>query len=123
MSGTDDHLIRPLRDAARRQVHRLDPVSPTPLPDRPGDRRDRLDHRGHGCCSVAPPTPARFASRVEFLKNEVYEICGALALGESLLKRSGLISEAVHLAAVFDVVEGRLALPAPYEGAGSEFSS
>jgi hypothetical protein len=57
------------------------------------------------------PTPARFAARVDFLKDEVFDICGALALGESLLKRFGMGAEAAHLAAVFDVVEGRLVAP------------
>jgi hypothetical protein len=47
------------------------------------------------------------------LKEEVFEICGALALGESLLKHLGRPSEAAHLAAVFEVVEGRLVEPRP----------
>jgi hypothetical protein len=59
----------------------------------------------------APPTPARFAARVDFLKDEVFEICGALALAESLLARLGLAKEAAYLAGVFDVVEGRLVGP------------
>jgi hypothetical protein len=58
------------------------------------------------------PAPARFAARVDFLKDEVFDICGALALGESLLKRLGMPAEAAHLAAVFEVVEGRLVAPA-----------
>jgi hypothetical protein len=57
------------------------------------------------------PPPARFAARVDFLKNEVFEICGALALAESLLARLGLPGEAAYLATVFDVVEGRLIEP------------
>jgi hypothetical protein len=60
-----------------------------------------------------PPTPARFAAQVGFLKNEVFEICGALALAESLLARLGLPGEAAYLATVFDVVEGRLVEPCP----------
>ena len=60
-----------------------------------------------------PPPPARFAPRVDFLKNEVFEICGALALAESLLERLGLPGEAAYLATVFDVVEGRLVEPGP----------
>ena len=58
---------------------------------------------------AAPPTAARFASRVEFVKDEVFDICGALALGESLLRTLGRRDEAAHLGSVFDVVEGRLA--------------
>ena len=45
------------------------------------------------------------------MKNEVFEICGALALAESLLARLGLPDEAAYLATVFDIVEGRLAAP------------
>jgi hypothetical protein len=59
------------------------------------------------------PPPARFAARVAFLKNEVFEICGALALAESLLARLGLPGEAAYLATVFEVVEGRLVEPLP----------
>jgi hypothetical protein len=62
---------------------------------------------------------------VLFLKDEVFEICAALAMGESLLKRLGRRPEAAHLALVFDVVEGRLAAPAPpvYDGVDSESGS
>jgi hypothetical protein len=42
------------------------------------------------------------------LKEEVFAICAALALGESLLLRLGRPGEATHLADVFEVVEGRL---------------
>ena len=45
------------------------------------------------------------------MKDEVFDICGALALGESLLKYFGMQNEAAHLAAVFDIVEGRLVVP------------
>jgi hypothetical protein len=58
-----------------------------------------------------PPPPARFAARVDFLKEEVFEICGALALAESVLSRLGLRGEAAYLASVFDIVEGRLVEP------------
>ncbi|MGP0031315.1 MAG: hypothetical protein ACLPVF_12510 [Acidimicrobiales bacterium] len=43
------------------------------------------------------------------MKEEVFEICAALALAEALLRPLGHEAEAAHLAAVFDVVEGRLA--------------
>jgi len=43
------------------------------------------------------------------VKEEVFEICAALALAETLLGRLGRRAEAAHLAALFDVVEGRLA--------------
>jgi hypothetical protein len=42
------------------------------------------------------------------LKEEVAEICGALALGASLLRRLGLGFEASRLEALFSVVESRL---------------
>jgi hypothetical protein len=42
------------------------------------------------------------------LKEEVFEICAALAMGESLLAHLGLDSEATSMAGLFDVVEGRL---------------
>jgi hypothetical protein len=58
-----------------------------------------------------PPEAARFAARVDFLKDEVFEICGALALAESLLVRLGRPGEAAFLATIFDVVEGRLVEP------------
>jgi hypothetical protein len=56
----------------------------------------------------APPTAACFASRVEFVKDEVFDICSALALGEAALIGLGLDEEAAQLGAIFDVVEGRL---------------
>ena len=60
---------------------------------------------------------SHFSARVDFLKDEVFAICGALALGESLLLRLGLHNEAAHLGAVFTVVEGRLGEPLPlYDG-------
>jgi hypothetical protein len=47
------------------------------------------------------------------VKDEVFDICGALALAQSLLTRLGQPDEAAHLAAIFEVVEGRLAEPLP----------
>jgi hypothetical protein len=47
------------------------------------------------------------------MKGEVFDICAALALAESLLKRLGMHDEAAHLGAVFDVVEGRLISTTP----------
>ena len=43
------------------------------------------------------------------MRDEVVEICGALALGGSLLRRLGLCAEAGRLEALFGAVEGRLA--------------
>ena len=52
------------------------------------------------------------------MKDEVFEICSALALGESVLAHLGRRDDAAHLAAVFDVVEGRLAEPLPISTTG-----
>jgi hypothetical protein len=61
------------------------------------------------------------------MKEDLFAICGALALGESLLRRLGHEDEARHLATVFDGVEGRLAraqsVGASPLGASSLFSS
>jgi hypothetical protein len=54
------------------------------------------------------PLPTRFTEEIRLLKEEVFEICGALALGESLLLRLGMTTEAARLGALFDKVEGRL---------------
>jgi hypothetical protein len=69
-----------------------------------------------GCCDAALQRglgqalytdPSRQPS-VDFLKEEVAEICGALALGASLLRRLGLGAEASRLEALFGAVENRL---------------
>jgi hypothetical protein len=62
---------------------------------------------------VAPPDhPATDDTRplrlIGFGRDEVADICGALALGASLLRRLGLGAESTRLEALFDVVEGRL---------------
>lgn len=61
---------------------------------------------------VPPPVPiepARLRPWVRYDKEEVFEICGALALAEVLLARLGREVEASRMAVVFDLVEGRLA--------------
>jgi hypothetical protein len=104
-----DHIVWPARGNDHGQA-----------PHRDFDRcvasRDQAGSHGDGAIDAADqvrddgahPAPARFASRVEFLKDEVFDICGALALGESILTCLGMPDEAAHLGAVFDVVEGRL---------------
>jgi hypothetical protein len=67
---------------------------------------------GNGAGGPGPDagvSPLHFAQEVAFLKEEVFGICAALALGASLLQRLGCPDEAAHLGAVFDLVEGRLA--------------
>jgi hypothetical protein len=53
--------------------------------------------------------PGAPGAAIDFLRDEVAEICGALALGGTLLRRLGLGPEAERLEALFDAVEGRLA--------------
>jgi hypothetical protein len=47
------------------------------------------------------------------VKEEVFDICGALALGESLLRRLGMTAEADRVSALFDRVEARLSEAQP----------
>jgi hypothetical protein len=83
----------------------------------PPDRADRPGRADLGCAGgearpqPPTPTPIRLAARVDLLKEEVFAVCGALALGEALLRRLGYPIQATHLATVFDLVEGRLAQP------------
>ena len=75
---------------------------------RRGDRgRDTGARRRSGV--EAPAVP--FTAPLDFLRDEVVEICGALALGGSLLRRLGLGLEARRLEALFAAVQGRLAEP------------
>jgi hypothetical protein len=104
-----DPVVGPARGDDHGQAGRPDHDRHVAPPDRSGDRRrvrgdadDELRRPGE------PPSPARFAARVDFLKDEVFEICGALALAELLLEGLGLSGEAAYLATVFDVVEGPL---------------
>jgi hypothetical protein len=106
------HFIQPARGHDHGQAdgsHRAHPLAESIRPsDIPGRGID------HGCRLVDTARSARathFAPRVNFLKGEVFDICGALALGESLFNRLGLTNEAAYLARVFDVVEGRLIEP------------
>jgi hypothetical protein len=65
-----------------------------------------------GCCGRGlerGPDQALCADpTVGFLKEEVAEICGALALGASLLRRLGLGAEASRLEVLFGAVENLL---------------
>lgn len=105
-----DHIVWPARGNDHRQAPHRDLDRRVASRDQAGIHNDgaddAVDHLGD---DGAPPAPACFASRVEFLKDEVFEICGALALGESILTCLGMPDEAAHLGAVFEVVEGRLA--------------
>jgi hypothetical protein len=88
---------------------------PVETRDAPGDRC----HRGIGCTGCRDrragraPGPGAIGPPIDFLRDEVVEICGALALGGSLLRRLGLCAEAARLEALFGAVEGRLAEAQP----------
>jgi hypothetical protein len=58
---------------------------------------------------AARSCPSASGSWVSFEKEEVFEICGALALAEVLLARLGRQAEASRMATVFDLVEAGLA--------------
>ena len=114
-----DHLVR----SDRRPAPGRDGPRAGPPPNRGGGGGPGTGHDDRGMPSRgAGAPPLRFAGRIDFLKEEVFEICAALALGESLLTRSGFESDAAHLAHVFDVVEGRLACAQP-SGVGPPFCS
>src|SRR5580704_5161105 len=121
MSWLADHLIRTGGGPAPRRR----PARPGAPPDRcgPGDGGGGHDDR-RGPDPGSGPSPVHFATTVDFVKEDVFEICAALALGESLLRRVGHDRGATRLAGVFDVVEGRLAArqsvgPPPFEESSS----
>ena len=58
-----------------------------------------------------PGQPVAFGPWVSYPKEEVFEICGALALAEAVLVRAGSSVEAARMAVVFRMVEDRLAMP------------
>jgi hypothetical protein len=53
--------------------------------------------------------PVALETPLDFLRVEVADICGALALGGSLLRRLGLGAEAARLESRFAAVAARLA--------------
>lgn len=55
------------------------------------------------------PQRLRLGSWVHYRKEEIFEVCGALALAEVLLAGRGRQAEASRMATVFDLVEGGLA--------------
>lgn len=55
------------------------------------------------------PKPVRLGPWVRYRKDEVFEICGALALAEVVLARLGHEVEAARMASVFELVESGLA--------------
>jgi hypothetical protein len=58
---------------------------------------------------VTRPEPVRFDATVAYCKDDVFEICGALALAEAVLRRCGRPVEAARMGEVFSLVEAGLA--------------
>ena len=69
--------------------------------------RDRAGVCGAGV-SAGLPGPLTPPS-IDFLRDEVADICGALALGGSLLRRLGLGAEATRFESLYGAVAARLA--------------
>ena len=65
--------------------------------------------RPFGEVPSAGPAPLRFETMVSYCKDDIFEICGALALAEAVLRRCGRPVEAARMAEVFSVVEAGLA--------------
>ena len=77
--------------------------------------------RQHPAGTVAGPRetaaePLRIGASVRYSKGDAFEICGALALAESVLRSAGHRADAALLAAVFEVAEAGLSRSA--DGAG-----
>jgi hypothetical protein len=62
-----------------------------------------------GSPAASAPVPVRFDATVMFRKDDVFEICGALALAEAVLRRCGRSLEAERMGDVFSLVESTLA--------------
>jgi hypothetical protein len=54
------------------------------------------------------PEQVRLGAWVRYRADEVFEICGALALAEAVLTRSGHPVEAARMATVFELAESAL---------------
>ena len=59
--------------------------------------------------AACPGSPVRFAFAVVLSKEEAFESCSALCGAERELLRAERPVEAARLAAMFEVIEGRLA--------------
>lgn len=53
--------------------------------------------------------PLRIAPWARYAKDDVFEICGALASAEAALRRLGLREEAARVAGAFELAESGLA--------------
>jgi hypothetical protein len=63
------------------------------------------------------PQPTDPPAVIPFLRDEVVNLCAAVALGISLLRRLDLAEEATRLEALYRVIEERLTAGAPASGA------
>ena len=64
---------------------------------------------GGGGPGLPVDLPGPLPPSIDFLRDEVADICGALALGGSLLRRLGLAAEAVRFESLYGAVAARLA--------------
>jgi hypothetical protein len=68
------------------------------------------DVHAHGAGHApARPAPLRLGPCVRYSKSDAFEICGALALAESVLRVLGHADDAALVGAVFEVAEAGLA--------------
>jgi hypothetical protein len=65
------------------------------------------------CTPPVETYPGALAAPIDFMRDEVIEICGALALAGSLLRRLGLGAEAARLESLFGAVQRRLSEQGP----------
>jgi hypothetical protein len=75
------------------------------------ERRGRGERRARSESLPARPSSpnsARFVTAVVLTKHEAFDICEALAESERTLLRSGHAGPAARLAAMFEMIEGRL---------------
>jgi hypothetical protein len=72
--------------------------------------RGNVDCPGSGGAGVPVGLPAPLTPpSIDFVRDEVADICGALALGGSLLRRLGLAAEAARFESLYGAVVARLA--------------
>ena len=66
------------------------------------------DRSGPGPAGVPGPAQRRFRDVIELSRDEVFDVCGRLALAHQALVRTGDTRAALELAWVFDLVERRV---------------
>jgi hypothetical protein len=73
------------------------------------NRACRHDRSASSQRRVPAPQRSRFRDVVELSKDEVFEVCGRLALAHQALVREGDSPAAIELVWVFDLMERRVA--------------